>query len=194
MATPSLICLGLRRMCAALLTIILLLTCCCASPCVAKQIEEYHVKAVFLFNLVHFVTWPAEPSAADLSPFSIGIYGEDPFGQVLDNVIKGEKKFDTLIVVKRYGNLEELRTDPCNILFVSAKAMSQWAQIRALIAASAILSVSDVAGFPENGGMVNLLKSDQRVQIEINRTAVDEAGLAVSAKLLTVARLVPRKL
>ena len=191
MVTVSLKYPGLGRMRAALLTIILLLTCCCASPCAAKQIEEYHVKAVFLFNLVHFVTWPAEPSAADLSPFSIGIYGEDPFGQVLDNVIRGEKKFNTPIVVKRYANLEELRTDPCDILFVSATAMGQWAQIRALIAASAILSVSDVAGFPEKGGMINLLKSDQRVQVEINRTAVNEAGLAVSAKLLTVARLVP---
>ena len=191
MVTVSLKYPGLGRMRAALLTIILLLTCCCASPCAAKQIEEYHVKAVFLFNLVHFVTWPAEPSAADLSPFSIGIYGEDPFGQVLDNVIRGEKKFNTSIVVKRYANLEELRTDPCDILFVSATAMGQWAQIRALIVNSAILSVSDVAGFPEKGGMINLLKSDQRVQIEINRTAVNEAGLAVSAKLLTVARLVP---
>lgn len=181
----------LHRLAIALLAIVWLLAGCLPAPCSAKQIEEYHVKAVFLFNLAHFVIWPASPSTVSPSPFSIGIFGEDPFGQVLDSVIAGEKQFDHPIKVKRYTNLDELRQEPCAILFVSAKAMAQWPAIRAALADSAILTVSDVAGFPERGGMVNLLKSDQKIQVEINRTAVRRAGLDVSAKLLTLARLVP---
>lgn len=181
-----------RRLTAALLAIVWLLAVCLPAPCAAKQIEEYHVKAVFLFNLAHFVIWPAFPSTTSSPPpFSIGIFGEDPFGQVLDSVIAGEKKFDQPIVVKRYTTLAELRQGHCAILFVSAKAMAQWPAIRALLAGSATLTVSDMPGFPEQGGMVNLLKSDQRIQVEINHGAVQEAGLAVSAKLLRLARLVP---
>ncbi|MDP3481402.1 MAG: YfiR family protein [Desulfoprunum sp.] len=179
-----------RRLAATFLAIAWLLLGCFTVPCSAKQIEEYHVKAVFLFNLAHFVTWPIDPSPTAPS-FSIGIYGEDPFGQVLDNVIKGETKFDKPITIKHYTNLQELQKDPCNILFVSARAMNQWETIRDLLAASAILTVSDVAGFPEKGGMVNLLKAEQRIQVEINRAAVSQAGLVMSAKLLILARLVP---
>lgn len=179
-----------RRLAATFLAITWLLLGCFTVPCPAKQIEEYHVKAVFLFNLAHFVTWPIDPSPTAPS-FSIGIYGEDPFGQVLDNVIKGETKFDKPITIKRYTNLQELQKDPCNILFVSAGAMNQWETIRDLPTASAILTVSDVAGFPEKGGMVNLLKAEQRIQVEINRAAVSQAGLVMSAKLLILARLVP---
>jgi hypothetical protein len=53
-----------------------------------------------------------------------------------------------------------------------------------------VLSVGEINGFAEQGGMVNLLLANKTVKIEINQAAAEQAGLQISAKLLKLARLV----
>ena len=157
--------------------------------CRAQQAPEYHIKAVFLFNLTHFVNWPPQPGRAG-TPFVIGIYGPDPFGGALEAAVAGEHKGHRSLRIRRFSSLDQLRSHPCDMLFVSAAAMAAWPRIRRLLDADPVLTVSDVAGFPEQGGMVNLLKIRENIQVEINRTATLQAGLHVSAKLLDLARII----
>lgn len=154
-----------------------------------QAVEEYHIKAVFLFNLTHFVYWP--PGLRDsTAPFVIGIYGPDPFGNALDEAIAGEKKDNRPLMIRHYTSLSQLTTLSCDILYISSAAMSDWRLIRRRLDHAAVLTVSDTAGFPEQGGMVNLLKKQNRIQIQINRDATREAGLTVSSKLLSLAHIV----
>src|SRR5690242_16233871 len=78
---------------------------------------DYQVKAVFLFNFAQFVEWPSRAFADKSSPIVIGIVGEDPFGAVLDQVVKGEAVRGRPIVVRRYAAGET--PDDCQILFIS---------------------------------------------------------------------------
>ncbi len=52
------------------------------------------------------------------------------------------------------------------------------------------LIVGDVAGFARRGGMVNLTKKGNRLRFEINRRAVESAGLRLSSQLLKLANLI----
>ncbi len=46
----------------------------------AQQMDEYQVKAAFLYNFAKFVEWPAETGGAP-GALTICILGRDPFGQ-----------------------------------------------------------------------------------------------------------------
>jgi len=49
--------------------------------------DEYRVKALFLFNFAKFVEWP---NALPGDGISIGILGDDPFGDMLAQTIAGK--------------------------------------------------------------------------------------------------------
>lgn len=159
------------------------------SPAAAQQVEEYHIKAVFLSNLSHFVTWPPANDREKIA-FVIGIYGPDPFGTIIDRAVAGETKNSRPVRIERYGSLQELNPAACSILFIHASKISEWESIHSHLSAHAVLTVADVAGFPEQGGMVNLVKSGQKIQVEINYDAVRLSGLTISSKLLSLARIV----
>jgi hypothetical protein len=53
-----------------------------------------------------------------------------------------------------------------------------------------VLTVGDTEGFTEAGGMINLTIVDQRVHFEINPDAARRAGMKISSKLLSLAKIV----
>src|SRR3954451_22958139 len=85
--------LGLRFM--PLRLAVLLAATGCLAPFVAAaepraKVTESDAKAAALYHLVHFTTWPAESFAEPDSPVVIGVYGRDPFGQVLEDLVHGQ--------------------------------------------------------------------------------------------------------
>jgi len=174
----------------ALFGILFLLSAALSVRATAQQVGEYHIKAVFLTNLTHFVTWP-ENVDQENKPFIIGIYGPDPFKSILDKAIAGEKKNNRPLKIERYHSLQELDPTRCNILFIHESKIEEWNAIRNHLANYPVLTVGDTSGFPEQGGMVNLIKNGQKIQVEINHAAVQKSGLIMSSKLLSLARIVP---
>lgn len=155
----------------------------------AQQVGEYHIKAVFLYNLTHFVNWPQD-CVQEGGEFIIGIYGPDPFGSIIDQAVSGERKYNKPIAIKRYSQLTELHPKSCNILFIHSSKIGDWNNIHQQIEGRPVLTVADTAGFPASGGMITLIKAGKKIHIEVNHSAVQESGLSMSAKLLSLARLV----
>jgi hypothetical protein len=101
---------------------------CCAGARPAAPAPEYQVKAVYLFNFGQFVEWPKAAYGAAGAPFVIGILGDDPFGNVIDNVVHGETLAGHPLVVKRFREPEEV--DGCNILFMGRTEAPRLERIR----------------------------------------------------------------
>lgn len=159
------------------------------SPAYCKAIQEYHIKAVFLYNLIHFVEWPISPAASDTT-FIISILGEDPFGDILADTIKDEEKNHQKIIIKHFYSLESLIKNPGNLLYISPSHIQLWPQLKEKIKNAPVLTVADSENFASEGGMINLLKAANRVEVEVNRTAIEEVGLTISSKLLRLARII----
>ena len=68
----------------------------------APPLTEYQVKAAYLFNFGQFVEWPAAAYSSPAAPFVIGIVGEDPFGNVIDDIVRGESLAGRPLLVKRF--------------------------------------------------------------------------------------------
>ena len=164
----------------------LMLAACMASAGGSKSVGEYQVKAVFLYNFTKFVSWPA--NAPTNTPFVIGIVGEDPFGTVLDEAVRQELMHNRPILIQRLRD-DESATN-CQMLFISRSEKDRINDVLERVRGRAILTVADAPQAAEQGVMINLLVVQGSVKMEINQNAVEAAGLQVSAKVLSLARIV----
>jgi hypothetical protein len=53
-----------------------------------------------------------------------------------------------------------------------------------------VLTVGDVEGFTQAGGVIRLTNDDRRIALEISLGAADRAFLKISSRLLSLARIV----
>jgi hypothetical protein len=147
--------------------------------------REYTVKGAFIYNFALFVDWPPNAFASDSAPFVIGVLGKNPFGEALDKMqgqsIKGRK-----VVVRALSNAEE--GADCQLVFISASERGRLHQILALLRKGHVLTVSDLEGFTDAGGMVNFVTIEDKVRFEINLKEARSAKLRISSQLLKLAR------
>ena len=149
---------------------------------------EYQVKAAFLFNFAKFVEWPASSFSDASAPLRICVLGRDPFGEELRNITKEKTVNGRKLEVSQVFDLQGART--CQILFIASSETARLKQIFASLRGTDALTVGDTKGFVEQGGMINFVLENSRVQFEVNRKAAEQGGLKISSKLLSVAKLV----
>jgi YfiR/HmsC-like len=154
----------------------------------AAPSKEYQVKAVFLFNFAQFVEWPPAAFTGDASPLVIGVLGEDPFGEYLDEVVRAEKVGNRPMRVQRYHRVDEITT--CHVLFISRSEESRLVETLASLKGRNILIVGDSDDFIQRAGMIQLATSQGKIRLRINVNAARTANLTISSKLLRSAELV----
>lgn len=154
-----------------------------------KEPGEYEVKAAFLYNFIAFAEWPESAFANAESPIVIGILGRDPFGSALDTIMNGERVQERSLRVLHLVRPEDMNR--CHIIFISTSESARLGEIMRQLGTKPVLTVSDIPGFAEAGGMVGFTTADT-VKLTINQDALRTARLALSAKLLRLARVVER--
>jgi len=158
----------------------------------AEVSKEYQIKAVLLFNLTRFVDWPDSTFTAPDAPLVIGVVGRDPFGDALDEAVRGEEVNGHKIVVQRYPTASSI--GPCQILFISANERRQLSLILAGLKHKPVLTVSELPGFAtSSGGMIRFYTGGQnKVRLQINLAQARQERLKLSSKLLEVAEVVEK--
>ena len=151
-------------------------------------IRPEQLKAAFLFRFAQFTQWPPEAFSAPGSPLVLGILGEDPFGEYLDEIVRGEQVQDRPFVIQRYRRFSEMRT--CHVLFISPSETARLDQILAALGDRSILTVAEAEGFAGRGGMIEIINSEGRIRLRINPAAAKAARLTLSSKLLRPAEIV----
>jgi hypothetical protein len=154
----------------------------------APASREYQIKAAFLVRFAEFVEWPSASFAASDSPIRIGILGNDPFGEVLENTIRGERIRDRPVVVVRSQDLAILQE--CHLAFISASEEHRLAEITMGLSAAPLLTVSDIDGFAEHGGIIRFYLVNKKVRFEINPSVAQQKGLRMSAQLLALGKII----
>ncbi len=169
--------LAAHRACVLLACVPLMCMVACLSAS-ADRASEYALKAVLLRQLVNHVDWPSN------APTSICIVGEDPFGPTLD------RAFGALRPRLRRLSANSAELPGCGLVFVAG---SEAGVVRALVGRvgqRGTLSVSDLPGFTDEGGMIAMRMQDNRVKFRIDLAQTRRAGLRVNAKLLRLSEIV----
>lgn len=162
--------------------------CLLAAAAQAQSATEYQVKAAFLFNFAKFVEWPADAFPSADSALQICVLGQDPFGREFEQVIVDKAVNGHRIEIAHPDGVPQARA--CQILFVAASEKARLAVIFQGLKGGSVLIVGDTPGFAAQGGAINFVLDDGRVRFEINLKAAELAHLRISARLLTVAKVV----
>ena len=151
---------------------------------------EYQVKALFLYNFANFVEWPQGAFKSPQEPIRLCLFGQVPFGgflETVDGTLIGDRELKVVLT----STIEEIRRG-CHILFVGEDKKVQlptfWNEIQYVY----VLSIGEEKGFTERGGIVNIMRTTDQVQFEINISNALEKGLFISSDVLSLAREIKR--
>ena len=148
-----------------------------------KSTREYEIKAAFLYNFVRLTEWPTPSRASG----TICVLGQDPFGPSMGSLIGRQVGRQTIGI--RYL-VDPREVNACGVLFISASEQDGLAGILDALAGLGVLTVGETEGFARRGGMIEMKVSGNKIRLELNVTAIRDAGLAVSSQLLNVSSVV----
>lgn len=154
----------------------------------SREASEYQVKAAFLYNFAKFVEWPSDAARDSSDPITICIIGQDPFGTVLDEAVQGKTISGHKLVVRRSKPGQSWKG--CQIAFISSSEGKDLPSVLERSKRSGVLTVGETEGFAQRGGMINFVIEQEKVHFEVNVEAAERAGLKISSKLLSLAKIV----
>jgi hypothetical protein len=142
-----------------------------------------NLKAAFIYNFTKYIDW----DLSNTSEFTIGVLGSSAIYNSLLGIAKTKTVNDKKIVVVHFNKAEEITT--CNILFISANSSHSLTPILAKVG-KGTLTISEEAGFAEEGTAFNFVVKNDKLKFEANVKSINAAGLKASSQLLKLAIIV----
>lgn len=144
--------------------------------------SDVQVESAYLYNFGKFVDFPVTRTAKDA--FEICILGKDSFGGVLEATVRGETMNGKKVTTRRLSVVEQ--SQGCSILFVSSSEENDLSSILTAADRLNLLTVSDMQDFAKRGGVIGLIRQQDR-RFEVNLRAAKRNHLVLSSELLKVA-------
>ncbi len=164
--------------------------------------RECQIKAAFLYNFVRFVDWPEDKLGDANEPIRIGIIGKNPFGNAFEP-IKDKKLKGRKVIIETFKGLSKIkpskknvktpqhpeikRIRKCHLLFICTSEKEHLADIIELVRRHGVLTIGQMPGFLESGGIINFLEEEKKIRFEINLKVARKSKLKIRAKLLRLA-------
>jgi hypothetical protein len=158
------------------------------------------VKAACLLNLAKFVTWPESAFADAKAPLVIGVVGEDPFGDVLEQTVKDKTVSKRAIEIRRVATLPAKKESAwsstisslqsCHILYMGKLDDARVDELLAELATKPVLTVGETSAFAESRGMVGFDLDNGKISIHVNQKKIEDVAMRMSANLLKLVKTV----
>lgn len=168
--------------------VVLLLCLAVSFPAAAQQVQlaEQKIKAGMVYNFLKYTNWPNADAAA---PMQLCIFGADPFGGSLQPLVG--RSVNQRSIVLRHIKSEEAAS--CDLLIIAAAEKKRWPEISRLLTGKPVLTVSEIKGFTDSGGMIAFGHRQSRIQALLHTGAITAAGLTVEDRLLGLVTVVGDK-
>ncbi len=145
--------------------------------------SEAAIKSGYVFNFIKFVEWP---SAQDGQMFNVCLLGSDPFANALESLNGKAVRGRPIRVVE---DVSLAHTRYCHVVFVSRSESGRLTNALLRLRQAPILTISDIAGFADKGGVIELMTSPSgEIGFRVSKKSADDVGLRVSSKLLSLSR------
>lgn len=154
----------------------------------AEQRTEYEVKAAFIYNFARFVEWPATAFERPDAPIVICVLGEDPFGHILDDTVRGKMVGQRPLSIRRID--VAAKAQGCHIVFISRSEHDRLAHVLAAFRDKPVMTIADIEGATQRGAVLNFILENGHVRFAINANSARRAGLNLSSQLVKLATAV----
>lgn len=150
--------------------------------------KEYLVKAAFLYNFIKFVSFEKN---VDASRITICAFGDPDYLKDIKS-IEGKKAHERTIRVLEADSPD--KASECNVVFISRYDAHDFTALISGAVDNGSLTVSDVDGFAEKGGVIELFTTeDNKIRFKINLRSAEKSGLKISSELLKLAVIIGKE-
>ena len=147
---------------------------------------ESMVKASIVYNIARFVTWPETSDEENATNLSVCIQKDNQLATAFSNLAAAQSAGGgfQLRLIERFGvqNLE------CQVAFLSEEDLD-YVDLSAM-ARDAILTVSDTAGFINDGGTIEIQRTGIKLGFSVNRLIERLSSVSLSSQILQLAEKV----
>lgn len=168
------------------MAVLALIVCAVPAKVTGQTASAPALKAAYLLNFVRFTEWPAAVLASG-APITLCVVNNRAVSSLLadltkDRLVEGH----TLVVTTpKPGALAS-----CHLLFASDLEPHAAAALIASVAGKPVLTVSDMNKFAQHGGVAHFFVEQGTLGFAINLEAAQRAGVRLSHKLLSLAKIV----
>lgn len=149
----------------------------------AQQVSEAAVKAGFVFNFIKFTQWPGGRDGV-AAPLRLCVPSPQPLeGQL--SLLSGRSVGSRVIDVRTSVAPGEWRH--CDVLFLGENDAERLPTLQLRLANAPVLTLGDLPGFVENGGMIGLRVEASRVRFDVNLNSAQLSGLVLNSQMLKLA-------
>lgn len=177
----------MARSLTAMIRTSLLLAMMCTLPCLAIAVEEVDLKAAIVYNILLFVTWPAEASASAPGTLRFCIAAANPLSPAM-KTLNGRDVGGLKLDVTDFDTANPAK--PCHAVFVDAADRIKSAGPLLEQRTHGALVLSDDPDAPVDVTAILLRRNGSRLSFEINLQPARQAGVRLSSKLLRLAKTV----
>ena len=160
-----------------------------------KTDPEYRIKAAYIYRFLSFYTVEqAADNPSQANALRLGIIGRSPFDGAFDEV-KGTPvgaNGRRLVIEAATPRGKDRHPQRFDVIFICRSEKHRVRQILAALEDQPVLTIADMDGFIEQGGMINLTLIDNQVRWEINQQVAQRSGIRLSSQLLRNATRVIR--
>jgi hypothetical protein len=161
----------------------------CLASAPDQPLDEYQVKAAFIYNFAKFIQWPPSTFQSANEPFVICVMGHDPFGRSLEDTVAGRAIDGHPFAVRHIGAVKQAAG--CQIMFIDAAESGKHPlPVSGETRTTGILTVGESDSSGASGVVINFRLDGKKVRFDIDIAAANREQLRISSRLLSLAHLV----
>lgn len=149
--------------------------------------NELQVKAALVYNFAKFVEWP-DDAVSPPARMAVGVLDDSDLKSVIDETLRGKAVRGRGFEVQNLAGPQDAAA--FHILVIASNNKDRVQQALQFARASPTLTIGELEGFIELGGVIGLVLENNQFRFEINAGTARRRGLKVSSRLLRLARAV----
>lgn len=165
---------------------LLALVLCMESIAYSAPSDATQIKAVFVLNFAKLAEWPIDVTGGN-STFAIAILGKVPSSAFV-KTLQSQTVHGVKVSVRHIEEIGEAKG--AHLLYISGFERRRLPGIMRELGNQSILTVSDMTGFCEVGGMIELVPVQNRLGFDVNMAPVRKSRITLSSQLLKLARTI----
>jgi len=152
-----------------------------------ETLRNYQIKAGFTYRFLLFSEWPSTVADSPSELLTVGVIGQTSFNRYFEEIPDLQVGGRKVVVLELSANPSAKMLHSCQVLFIPSSHSDEVQSILEKLEGAPVLTISDVEGFLEKGGMIEFFTRRNRIRFAVHRQRAGDVGITFRAQMLKMA-------
>jgi YfiR/HmsC-like len=160
--------------------VLLLVLLSLSTVTLAQNTASNPLKAMLNYNFAKYAQWPSSRTQMDVQLCHFNEAYKPDFERLI-----GKRIGDGVVSVKQLSAVNE--ADDCHLVYIDKSNRDLLQRMFLHLVDKPVLTVSDISGFVDAGGMIEIVMVDSKLRFKVNLVQLKKVGLGLSSQVLKLA-------